>query len=174
MTKHVLTFGSISGVIISVFMSLSIAWCYANNTFEGSMLVGYMAMIVSFSFIFVGIKNYRDKQQAGLISFGKAFKLGLLIALVASTLYVIAWAISYNTFFPDFDQKFAEVSLAKARAKGAAEYAETVKQINMIKDAYKSPVMFTFWTYMEILPVGIIVALIAAGILKRRTISPAS
>ena len=74
------------------------AYCYAYNNFNGSMVVGYSAMILAFSFVFVGVKNFRDKENAGVITFGKAFQIGFLIALIASSMYVITWMVDYYFF----------------------------------------------------------------------------
>ncbi|RYF88663.1 MAG: DUF4199 domain-containing protein, partial [Chitinophagaceae bacterium] len=102
MNKTILTYGALSGLIVSAFMMTSITMCYRSGNFEGSMLVGYASMVLAFSLIFVGIKKLRDKDLGGKITFGKAFKYGLFISLVASTIYVIAWAVNYNMFMPDF------------------------------------------------------------------------
>src|SRR6218665_1281532 len=88
MKKNVFVFGSIAGLIVSALMLWSIAACYKNADFEGSMLLGYASMLLAFSFVFVGIKNYRDKYNEGVISFGRAFKIGLFITLIAFTRFV--------------------------------------------------------------------------------------
>ncbi len=121
MKRNVLVFGLIAGLIISVFMVVSIAVCYNSNNFEGSMLVGYAAEVIAFSMIFVAIKNYRDKYNNGTISFGKAFKIGLYVSLIASTMYVVVWMIDYYLFIPDFMDRYAEHMLQESKAKGASE-----------------------------------------------------
>ena len=90
MKRNSLVFGTIAGVIISVFMGVSMAImsCGSGDVDggSGSMIIGFSAMAVAFSFIFVGVKNFRDKQNGGTLTFGKGFLLGLLISLVASTI----------------------------------------------------------------------------------------
>jgi len=108
----------ISGVVVSTFMVASMAVCYQKESFEGNMLLGYAAMLLSFSLVFVGIKNYRDKYSGGSVSFGKAFKIGLYITLVASTVYVIVWLIDYYFFIPDFMDKYTAHLLKEFQAKG--------------------------------------------------------
>ena len=106
MKKNVIVYGLISGVAIAVWTVISIGYCYSSGSFEGSMVLGYGAMLLAFSLIFVGVKNYRDKYNGGIISFGKAFTMGLYIALIASTIYVLAWMIDYYVFIPDFMDKY--------------------------------------------------------------------
>ncbi|NIJ54307.1 DUF4199 domain-containing protein [Dyadobacter arcticus] len=171
MKKVVITCGLIAGTIVSVFMLSSIAWSSSRDNFEGSMLVGYASMLLSFSLIFVGIKNFRDKYNHGLVSFGKAFQIGLYITLIASTMYVIAWYIDYHFFVPDFMDKFTDATLKELRAEGVsgAELEKQIVELNSYKEMYKNPAMIILMTYMEILPVGLLVSLISALLLKKQS-----
>lgn len=169
MKKNVLVFGIISGLLISIFMSASMIYASKNPDAEhgtNSMLIGYLSMLIAFSLIFVAVKNYRDKQNDGVISFGSAFKMGLLIALIASTMYVISWALVYNLYLPDFMDKYVDAMIKRAKPE---ELQKVTTEAQDYKDMYKNPFMFTFMTYMEILPVGLIVSVITALILKRKT-----
>ncbi|MCX2480565.1 DUF4199 domain-containing protein [Pedobacter sp. MC2016-15] len=170
MKKLVIVYGLISGICVASFMSFSIAFCYSKNSFDGSMFLGYTAMLLSFSIIFVGVKNYRDKHNNGVISFGRAFLMSLYMALIASTLYVAGWMIAYYNFFPDFIEKLAAYQLSPSRISQMrpAEVAAIRGQMETFKDWYSSPVGVAGATYMEILPVGILVSLITALILKKR------
>lgn len=169
MKKIVIICGSIAGLIVTALMLISISG-YRNPNFEGSLLLGYTSMLVAFSLIFVGIKNYRDKYNEGVISFGKALKIGLLITLVASTIYVVVWMIDNYVFMPDFYEKYSAHIVAKMRASGATADA-IQKQIldnQKMTVMYRNPFFKAMFTYLEILPVGIVVSLIAALILKRK------
>jgi hypothetical protein len=171
MKKNVFIYGLISGICIATFMSFSIAYCYAKNSFDGSMLLGYTAMLVSFSLIFIGVKNYRDKHNAGTISFKKAFLMALYMALIASTLYVIGWMIAYYAFFPDFMERLAAYQLSpeKISQMSSAEVKGVRQQMETFRQWYASPLGVAAATYMEIIPVGLVVSLITAVVLKRKT-----
>lgn len=173
MKKNILVFGLLSGIIVSVFMGFSMVLCYNKNSFSGNMVLGYTMMLLAFAFVFVGIKNYRDKFNGGLISFGTAFKIGGLIALIASTMYVITWLVVYYNFIPDFMDKYAThvINEAKAAKVSQAELDKQIAQMNSFKEIYKSPFGIILMTYLEILPLGVIVALISSLILKRRGIT---
>jgi hypothetical protein len=174
MKRNILVFGVISGVIISTFMGISMALMSKSGEGGGSssMIIGFSAMAVAFSFIFVGIKNYRDKQNGGTITFGKAFLLGLMISLLASTIYVMTWAVEFHFFMPDFIDKYSAMQVKQIQASGLSGAAldEALKSIESTSYNYKnSPFFFAMYTYMEILPVGIIITLISALILRRKT-----
>jgi hypothetical protein len=170
MKKNVIVFGLTSGLIVSTLMIIGMAWCYKSGNHDGNMILGYASMLLAFSLIFVGIKNYRDKYNNGVISFGKAFKIGLYISLIASTMYVLAWLIDYYLFMPDFMDKYAAHEMEKAQSSGAsaADIAAQVKEISSMKSMYSSFIWVVLFTYLEILPVGLIVSVITALILKRK------
>lgn len=177
MKKLVLVFGLLSGLIVTALMAINVIACYNGQMMQvgtGSMIIGFLSMIIAFSLIFVAIKNYRDKQNGGYISFGKAFKIGLFIALIASTMYVVVWAIMYHFFIPDFMEIYSSQMLEQAAANSTPVELEA-KKAEMAKygELYKNPIFFTLITYTEILPVGIVVALISALILKRKRKEPA-
>ncbi len=170
MRKTILIYGLIAGAIVSTIMVTSMHIYKNNPDIEPSMLVGYASMLVAFIMIFVGIKNYRDQSLNGAITFGKAFKMGLWIMLIASTMYVITWLIYYYCFNPDYMEKFGEKILSNLAREGAsaAKIAEQKAQIKMWSDMYKSPIMLVLITYSEIVPLGLVVTLFSALILKRK------
>jgi hypothetical protein len=171
MKKLVLVYGIIAGLIVTGMMAFSTGYFCARGDFEGGMIYGYSAMIIAFSMIFVGVRSFRDKHNGGTINFGKAFKIGFFISLIASTIYVIGWLINYYFFMPDFMDKYAAVMLSKAKASGisADELAKKTADMTRMKEWYKNPLFVILMTYVEILPVALVVTLISALILKRST-----
>jgi hypothetical protein len=168
MKKTVITCGLIAGAIGSAFMGIGIRFFEKNQT-GASQVIGYTSLLLSVSLIFVGIKLFRDKHNGGVVSFGKAFLTGLYISLIASTIYVVVWALEYNFIFPDFLDSYSAVTIAKTKASGASpeEMAEQLEQLAAYRDLYKNPVFFTLITYAQYLPGGLIGSLIAAWILKK-------
>lgn len=171
MKKNIFVYGLISGLIVSALMAVNLSMCVKSGNFDSSIVVGYATMIVAFSLIFVGIKNYRDKYNGGVISFGKAFRIGLFITLIASTIYVIVWLVEEHFFFPDFMEKYTAHAITKLQASGisATELASETKKLEQGKEMYKNPGWKILFTYVEILPVGLVVTLISSLILKRKT-----
>lgn len=170
MKKIVIVCGLIGGLIVTAPMMLFTDACYTSGNFEGSMLVGYASMILAFSLVFVGIRNYRNKYNNGVISFGKAFKTGIFIVLIASTIYVIVWLIDYYLFMPDFAEKYGAHIIDKLKTSGASqlEIDKQTKEMASFAKMYKNPLIVILFTYVEILPVGLIVTLISSFILKRK------
>jgi len=171
MKKVVLVYGIIAGLIVAGMMAFSTGYYCAKGDFDGGLIYGYSAMVIAFSMIFVGVKSFRDKHNGGTINFGKAFKIGLFISLIASTIYVISWLINYYCFIPDFMDKYAAAMITKAKASGisADELAKKAADMAQMKEWYKNPLFVILMTYVEILPVAVVVTLISALILKRTT-----
>lgn len=175
MKKNILIYGLIAGTLVSVFMIFTVnnmSHCEGSIDFDSSLLIGYASMLLSFSLVFVGVRNYRDKYNGGVISFGKAFRVAMGMVLVASTVYAFAWLVDYTFFVPDFMEKYAAHTLdeLKSAGAGAAEIEAKTKEMADLAVLYKNPLVTLVFTYLEILPVGLIVALISSFILKRKSV----
>ena len=168
MKRNILIFGLVLGAILCVNMVYMVNLCYNNPDFKPYDILGYAAIVVIFSLIFFGIRNYRNKQNGGVISFGKAFKTGFLIALVGSTMYVVVWIFYYYLFVPDFLDKYIPHVLKEAANKGDAALAAKTSEMENFKEMYKNPLFVILITYSEVLPVGLIVALVSSLILKKK------
>lgn len=179
MRKIVLIYGSISGLImVGMFIITMSLTDKGIITSDNGELLGYSSMIIVLSQIFFGIKSYRDKQLNGVITFGKGMQVGLLIALFAGFIYATSWEVYYNSVpgvKETFMDKYTDSTIAKMKREGAAQEKvdAKLKEMNSMKEMYKNPFIRYGMTLAEILPVGIIIALISAGILRKKQILPA-
>ncbi|MBE9463212.1 DUF4199 domain-containing protein [Dyadobacter subterraneus] len=173
MKRNIIVCGLIAGAIVSTMMITSANLCYKSGDFEGSMVLGYASMILAFSLIFVAVKNFRDKFNGGRATFLEAFKIGLYVSLIASSIYVLVWLVDYYLFVPDFMDKYSATMIQHAKEGGStpAEIKDTVAEMDSYKEMYKNPLFVILLTYAEIFPVGLVVSIICALILKRTTVS---
>ena len=169
MRRTVLTFGLISGAIMSVMMLLTMPFMEQIG-FDRGAVIGYTTMVVAFLLVYFGIRSYRDAQPGGTIGFGKALQVGLLITVIASLCYVATWEVIYYKLFPDFADRYAEHELAAAKAKGASEQQLTVQreELKKFKEMYKNPLVNVAMTFVEPFPVGLVITLVCAGVLSRK------
>jgi hypothetical protein len=180
MKKVVLTFGLISGVMISVLMGGSLL--IADKIGSGhSMVLGYTMMVASFLLIYFGIRSYRDNNLAGQISFGRAFACGILITLITTVFYVATWEILYFNFMPHFMDSYFAAQIHKVQTSGLdpATTAAQVAAIQRSQQSYQNPLINAAYTFIEPFPVGLIITVVSAGILRRkasveRTAAPAT
>jgi hypothetical protein len=170
MKKIILKYGAIAGLITTTMMIISTVLHNQNSDSKGSEIIGFSGMFIAFIFIFIGIKSYRDNQNNGLISFGTAFKIGAFICLIASSMYVFTWMLECHFFYPDFMEKYAAKTIDEAQKSGvnAVELAKTKEEMNSYVEMYKNPLLRMGLTYMEILPIGLIITLVSSFILKKK------
>jgi hypothetical protein len=173
MKKTVLTFGLIAGFIISVLMGGSLLLSDKIGTGH-SMVLGYTIMVASFLLVYFGIRSYRDNVLGGEISFGRAFACGLLISLITSVCYVAMWEILYFNFMPHFmDSYFAEqVQNARSAGLDSATTAARVAALKHTQELYQNPIVNIAYTFIEPLPVGLLITLISAAVLRRKGSAP--
>jgi hypothetical protein len=169
MKRIVWTFGLIAGAIMAAMIFITMAFQDQIGTDKGE-IIGYTTMILAFLMVYFGIRSYRDNVMAGTIGFGRAFKVGILITLVASACYVAAWELVLHTLAPDFAEKYAALIVEKARADGASAAQIEAKQKEMAQFAenYKNPVISVGMTFVEVFPIGVVVVLVSAGVLSRK------
>jgi hypothetical protein len=178
MRKVTIIFGLIAGVTVSIFSFFIMALCENGTiTFDKSDFIGYGSMIIALSMIFFGIKSYRDNYQNGAIKFIKGLQVGLLITLVASLIYAAVGETHYqinSAVHVAIMDRYADYHI-KMREKGTspAEIDQKVKEMADLKEMHKNPVIRLGITMAIILPVGIVIALFSAAILRRREFLPA-
>ncbi len=175
MKKIILICGLIGGLISISWYIFSVQIFKLDMSMNERLFFGYASMVLAFSLIFVGVKNFRDNYNEGIISFGKALKVALLITAVASTVYVVIWLIDYFFFTPDVMAKYAASMLADLKAKhtSQAHIDKEMAEITQYAKMYRNPFLNAMMTYAEIVPVGIVISFIAALILKNNP-KPAS
>ena len=165
MKKIILIFGSVIGAILTANAIVMINKMYSDTDFKGNDIVGYATMVLMFSLIYFGVRNYRNNHLDGKIGFLQAFKTGALICLVASTVYVVFGLLYYYLFVPDFIDVYSEHVI---RNSAPDEVESMTAQMADFKEMYKNPLFAIFITYLEVLPVGMIVALFSAFIVKKK------
>ena len=133
-------------------------------------IVGYTSMVLAFMLVFFGIRSYRENVGGGTITFGRAFAVGILIAVISSVCYVLAWLILSHYFMPDFVDKYAAQAIEQLRASGANAQAIQAKQQEMqqFKQLYSNPLFKVAMTFIEPFPVGLLITLISAAILRKK------
>jgi|SRR5579863_1979584 len=169
MKKTVLTFGLISGAIAALLMTVTML--YADRIgFDRGYILGYTTIVASLMLVYFGIRSYRDNVAGGEITFGRAFLVGLGITVISCVCYVVAWEILYFKFLPGFWDKYGAHMIAKLQASGASAAAiqKQVEQIKKYKEMYDNPLLNAAMTFIEPFPVGLVMTLVSAAILRKK------
>jgi len=169
MKRIVWTFGLISGAILSVMMAITVPFEDQIGSDRG-LIIGYTTMVLSFLLIFFGVRSYRDNVAGGSVSFGRALAVGTLIAVISSLCYVATWEVIYFKFAPSFAAKLEAYNIDRARKSAAspAEIEQKVAEAKRFTERYQNPLFNSAITFLEPMPVGLLIALVSAGVLRRR------
>ena len=175
MLRAILKYGIIAGLIVIIPFASMVVADAPETWIEGGVLLGFLTMIVALSAVFLGVKHYRDKMPGGAIKFGPALAVGLGISAVASVIYVIGWEIAMAASNFDFAATYAESMVAAARERGAseAELQKVMADAESFRQSYASPLFRLPMGFIEIFPVGILISLISAALLRNSRLLPA-
>lgn len=169
MRKTVLKFGVWSGLVMAVLMLAGIPLEHRIGT-SRALLLGYTTMVLSFLLVYFGIRSYREKDGGGRITFARGLVVGFGITAITCVCYVATWEVVYFGFMPHFMDSYWAAEVAKVKASGASEekIAQKVKAIDESQRMYNNPVYNAGMTFLEPLPVGLVMSLVSAGMLRRR------
>jgi hypothetical protein len=161
--------GLVAGALLSLVMAATLPF-HDRLGEDLSLVIGYASMVGAFLLVFFGVRSYRDRVAGGHIGFGRAFGVGALIALIASGCYVATWEVIYFTAMPDYLERYQARQIEKARTEGASEADIAAQSAEMahFQELYRNPLFNAAVTLMEPLPVGLLLALVSATLLRRR------
>lgn len=175
MLRSILMFGTAAGLLVAapMFVMLSI---FEPSSFAGSQFTGYLIMLLALSLIFVGVKRFRDRTLGGVIKFVPALLMGLGISAVAGLIYVIGWEVTLAMTDFAFINDYSAAMIEAERAKGAsaAELEQVTAQMEAFSVQYRNPLFRLPITFLEIFPVGLLVSLISAALLRNSRFLPAT
>jgi hypothetical protein len=171
--KYILIYGAIGGAIVVSVITATVVLGLPNHTH--SLWFGYLVMLTALSLIFVGTKRYRDIECGGVIRFGRAFLLGFGMAAVAALVYTLGWEAYLGVSGYDFMTDYSASIVNGMRAHGATEAAIAAKAAEMksLAESYRNPLFRMPLTFIEIFPVGLLVALVSAALLRNPKLLPA-
>ena len=169
MKKDVWKYGLLSGLALAILLAVTVPFEHHTSARWG-MVVGYTIMVLSFLIVFVGVKHYRDTECGGAISFGRAFAAGALMMLIACACYVAMWEGMTATVEKNFAHDYTASMVKHAQDSGlqGAALDAKIAAAHQFEVMYSNPLYRMSMTLLEPLPVGIVMALVTAGILRRK------
>jgi hypothetical protein len=174
MLRIILLYGAVGGLIVAVPMVVSMLTLSEDAVPQNAALYGYLSMLLAFTMVFVGVKHYRDKVLGGVIRFLPALGVGLGISAVASLFWVVGWEITLATGF-DFGTAYLDSLIAAAQARGApaAEIEQIRADTAEFFAMYANPLFRVPITFVEMFPIGVLISLFSAAVLRNSRVLPA-
>ncbi|MEP7311586.1 MAG: DUF4199 domain-containing protein [Pseudomonadota bacterium] len=175
MIRLIALYGTLAGLIVAVPMVWLMKTLTPDTAPDNGALYGYLTMILALTAVFLGVKHYRDRVLGGAIKFGPALLVGLGISAVASIFYVIGWEISLAWSGYDFAGSYTKTLVDAARAKGvsAVELQKVIADAESFTTMYRNPLFRIPITFIEMFPIGVIISLISAALLRNSRLLPA-
>ena len=167
MTRTIFIYGLISGAVVALAITATIVFSGGRPP-HSSVWLGYLIMLVAMSAILVGVKQYRDDALGGVIGFWRALGVGLGIAAVAGLAYVAVWEAYLAVTHYNFADDYIRATLEAKRAAGVsgAAYQKAVAEMETFRQQYANPLFRWPMTFIEIFPVGVLIALVSAALLR--------
>lgn len=160
--KKSILYGSMSGAIIILVNIFSFEQGYSQAW------LGFLVMFICLSMIFVAIKEHRDELNGGIITFKQGFVTGILVALAATVIYVLVWELYLHQTDYEFAQIYSDSVIAGQVADGAS--SEQIKEVEQkmaeFQQQYANPILRVPMTALEIFPVGFLISLLSAWLLR--------
>ena len=175
MLRQILIYGAVAGAVVGVPMSVMTLMLSGPAMMHYGMAAGYLIMLIGLSAVFLAVKRHRDVDLGGVIKFWPALALGLGVSAAAGVIYVIVWDVSCAIAHADFAGTYARAMLAEQRARGVSGAALERFRVEMetFKVQYANPLYRWPTTFAEIFPVGVIVSLVSAALLRNSRFMPA-
>jgi len=175
MLRTILKYGVIAGLVVGGFMVMTFTAFSGMPPLKYGMFIGYTTMLIALSAVFVGIKRHRDVDRGGLIGFWPALGIGLGISFIAGIFYVVAWELVQAMSNMDFASAYSKAILDSENVKGASAeaLAKMSAEMEAFKIQYADPMFRLPMTFVEFFPVGVLVSLISAGLLRNPRFLPA-
>ena len=168
MWQKILSYGLVAGLVVAIPMNIMMVALKGHPPLAWGMVFGYVTMLVALSAVFIAIKRYRDTELGGVIRFWPALGLGLGISVVAGIIYVLAWELSLAITQIDFASAYADTLIAEKKAAGLSgdALAALTAEMDTFKVEYRNPLYRMPMTFAEIFPVGVLVSLVSAALLR--------
>jgi len=153
MKSTVLKYGTYGIIVGFIIFMLHLALGVDNLDSRTNEIIGYISIFLSLSFIFFGIKHYRDRINNGVVTLGKAIIIGLLISLLVALGIAIADFIYTKFIDPSFFSNYEQKLIDQGREDEIMEMTSTTAAIFM---------------FVLVTVIGFIISLISGLILQRK------
>lgn len=143
-------------IMLTAFIATQLIW---GNTlpYRTAEVIGYISIFISLSFVFFGIRAYREEKNGGVISFGKAFQVGLIITLFPSIAFGL-YTIGLFLFQGDEMMEYYMKNMPESDRQ----------QFEANPELFSNPFFQGIIMFLTVFIIGLVISLISAWILKRQ------
>ncbi len=168
MKKAILRFGGYAALVGGLIFAAS-HFLLKDIDLGTLEILGWISILTSLSFVFFGIKHFRDHLNDGKVTFGNALLIGLAISAIAGLAIGILDIVYVTVINPDFANDYIQHTLDGLKDTLTAEEFEAKKaQLLEEMKAFDNPTFAGIFMFGLIFGTGIIISLISSLILQRK------
>jgi hypothetical protein len=153
MKSTVLKYGAYGLLVGFIIFTLHLTLGIDNLDYGTNEILGYISIFLSLSFIFFGIKHYRDQINDGLLSLGKAISIGVLISILVGSGIALADFIYTKFIDPAFFKNYEQMLIDQGKQDEIIELTSTTAALFMLA---------------LVTVIGFIISLVSGLILQRK------
>lgn len=179
MRKTVLANGLAAGALLSVMFVATNYFIEEKNNPSLASTIGNILLMASLSMVFFAIRNVRDKVNKGHISFNMAFRAALLVILTATLFYTV----TKSTYAFVIDKGYVErsiertiqaetQSISSSKELKEAEKQKKIEAFTSNMNDLRTPYAFVITSVLEFFPMGLVISILCAALMKRPEVSP--
>jgi hypothetical protein len=155
-----MTSGAILGAGLLIF---TLILYMTNLTFSKGL--GYISYLIIIGGIILGIKNFRDQEQQGFISYGRAVGAGVLTVVFASVIMAIFNFVLFKVIDPNLLEKGIEVARTQMMEKNLTD--DQIEMALKMTRMIMSPAVMVIMTIIGNVFIGTIFSVIIAAFMKK-------
>ncbi len=130
-----------------------------------SKVMQYLNYVVWIAFVVMAIKQHRDKDLGGFISYGRALGVGMLTALIMAIMSVIWTVLLYKVIDPNFAEKTMEIVMQQWEEKGISD--DQIEDMMPMVSRFMSVGPISGIILFTISLIGFVTSLISGAVLKK-------
>ncbi len=164
-----LTFAMTKGAYLGgIIIIISLFYLYSSKFFSGGLQL--FINVCTIWFITNGVRQFRDEQMLGVISFGRAVKAGFAICFWASIIYGFFVFVTFKFIKPELIQQFIDIKMKAIDeiSKNMPAFSMMQNQTKEMKVLYQDPFIISIDYMMLITFNGLLFSLIAALFLRKK------
>ncbi len=169
MKKIVLRYGLYATLLIVTVSAFNLLVLTKIAGQAGQEIAGYLTIFLSTLFVFLGIRQYRDVENGGVLGFWEGMKIGLLIVLIPSIFFGLFDLLYTEVINPGWMQEYYSQYMEKIKnTLPPDQLADALKKAAAEKELFSNPLIQFLLMAATVFIIGIIVTIISAVSLKRK------
>jgi hypothetical protein len=168
MKKTVFRYGSISFLALCALGLINYLAIIKIPNFNGA-IGGYICILLSSIFIYFGIKQFRDQENGGFVSYKQAFLVGILIVIFPSLANGIYNVIYVKFIDPGFIDKYYDLAIQNMKIElPPDQFQVKLKSLESERIIFKNPYLQFFMMFLTVFFIGAVVTAISSLVLCKK------